>query len=125
MGKQISALMVLFTKALSVTVTAFFIATVAPAKASAAISGYSTSVLEIQAVVSSEYVEQALGSAYRIESIVGTPIGGTWGANYEITAKINTGEKCTLKVEVTYVTNSARPQDWPQMQLKIGARVCK
>ena len=92
--------------------------------AQAMISGYSMSVTEIQAIVSSPEVEAALGSAYRIGSITSSEIPGSWGANYEISAKINTGETCKLPVGISYIKNPADLFSPGTMKLSIGTRAC-
>ena len=94
-------------------------------QATAMISGYYMSVNEIQAITSSQEVSEKLGSAYRIESIVGKEIPGSWGSSYEVTSTINTGQKCSINVLVEYTTDNSHPENLPILNLKVGTRTCK
>lgn len=106
------------------TMFAILVGLFAALPAQAMISGYFMSVGEIQAIVASPEVEAALGSAYRIGSITSSEVPGGWGANYEISAKINTGETCKLPVGVSYVKDPTDPFSPGTMKLSIGTRSC-
>jgi hypothetical protein len=90
-----------------------------PSLADAAISGYFSSVREIKAIVESEEVYHKLGSAYPIESMVRVRNG------YVVSATINTGQLCNLKIRIKYTRDENDPFAPPKMSLTVGDRQCK